>query len=95
MSGPPWDWVVTDHAAARYRDRVGAPSKAAASRAIRELLTGPLTPLEGYRDPHVLAADGTILVLSAEKRRVVTVLGPVAGPPREAGSDAQAAGPAD
>ena len=67
----PTDWVVTDHAAAQYRDRLCAPSKIQAAREIRALLATRLQMRASGPHPQFLAG-GVVLVVDPRKRRVVT-----------------------
>lgn len=67
----PVDWVVTDHAAARYRDRLHAPSKVQAAREIRALLATGLQMCASGPHPQ-FRAGGVVLVVDPRRRRVVT-----------------------
>lgn len=67
----PTDWTVSDHAAAQYRDRLGAPSKVAAAREIRALLADRLQLCRTGPHPYFVV-HGIVLVVDPGKRRVVT-----------------------
>lgn len=67
----PEQWVITDHAAARYRDRFCAPSKTAAARELRALLRHPLRRCGRGPRPH-FAVAGVVLVLDPIRRRITT-----------------------